>query len=590
MDDGVSVRVQSGRTTMDPPGPLPDVGLPGARTALTAGVRLTARAVELAELISHGRHGLVALPLLSLAADLRLLRKLQDPAWWPSWMDWVVDAADVGLRSALGAPDRPDELPSVVADVVPTGVLAGFQAAAGTTALPEVIGASPWPPSEPTAAGRAAARALGPLALAAVGHLVGARLGGRRARLVQFTQVAVVSTGLGVLLARHRDRLQAQVRDAYLARANGEIERARAAARINARTAPGPGHDFAKTLVALGRLGDAACEEAGRRALDTPRRLLEGRQDGATLRSVVGDLPVTPTDAGRVWIDAAELPRLRRELAEAEDEAIDGADQTLEVLEVRGGRVVLRWLGRTIVVRAEPPTVDDRFHPTTMAFAVGANYKLLPVLSGASALAVLPGVGADLIAAWHQRAPHPGDRGNWAPLAWSALATVTQTALTSTAGQTPGRTVGPPVPATANCTGAVLVWSSQWGRLDPAQRALVALPLACWVATMVRARPLGRPRWVIEAAYLAMPAVAAWRLTDRLDEEVDLVAASLHREIDGEAARAVAAAEDEVATEYREALAAARAALDRLGETIPDRLARHFGADCEQLEAWLADR
>lgn len=559
-------------------------GLASARRGLVAGVRLTARLVELIE--SDRRLVGRLLPIASLALDVHLLRRLRDPKWWPGWGQWLADAADVALRSATGAPPAA-VLSCAVADVIPTAVMAGIQATAGQRAVPLVAGAPPWPPRSAAEVGRMALRALGPSLSATVGYLAIEHLRGRRPQLVSIAQVGVVGTTLSVVVARHRDRVQRAEREAFAAVIDREVERQRTVTTFHERTAPSCAHDFAKVLVALGELGDDECAIAGRRVLDTPRTLVESLADtGCTLRSVLGDLPIDPPDAGRYWVPADAVGPLQARLAAAEDHAADGADTTVRVVEVTSSEIELEWLGSRIAIAREPSQVVRRFYPTSAAFVIGANYKLLPILSGSDARAAIAGACLDLSGAVVFRHALP-ERRQWLPLSWSIAATVFQTAYVRTSGTWEQRGLGPPIPATANCTGAALLWSSLWGRLDRTQRAAALIPLGCWLVTMLRARP-DQKRFAIELLYLLMPVLGAWRLTDRLDAEADALAVALHHELVDATERAHERAVADVRASQWEMLTLARQALERLGPDMPTATAHQLRAECDALERWLS--
>ncbi len=557
----------------------------GARWPLAAGVRLTSRVIEATEALSRGRPAALVLPAASLLSDARLLARLRDTDWWPSWQEWAMDGVEVGLRS-LFARDSADALPAVVADLMSTGVMAGFQATAGTEAVPVPTGATEWPPQRLRDALAKAVHGLAPLALAITGHVVGERARGRRPALKNFAHIAVICTGTSVLAARYRDHVQRRARHLLDTRLDDEISREQHVTLTNARTAPTPGHDFAKTLVALGQLGDDACANAGRRAMDTPRRLVQRRTDGTTLRTVIGDLPVYPPDAGRMWIPSDQVRSLKRQMSAAESAAPDGSNQRLEVLETSFRRTRLEWLGQEICVETDPPTIEERFHLVTLAFMIGASYKVLPMVTGTAIQRVLPGVAMDVVAAWVNRHPQTDPRSS-APVMWAVASTLVQTVLNSSVPSHHGDQPEPLIAATANCTGAAMLWATQWDRLDAHLRALAVVPVACWTYTMSRARPQSWQRWMTELCYVMMPALATWQLSDRLDAEAALLNSSQLAVFTTRAARARQSTEAQVLAEYRAGLGLARDAIDRLGGSAPKRLLDHLTADCDELEAWL---
>lgn len=566
-------------------------GMAGSRRGMTAAIRLLSRAFDVLSVLEGGRPSEVVLPVLGGLGDVRLALRLRETTWWPGAAEWITDGIDVALRIRAGGGRPGAALPALVADLVPTSIMAAYQQGAGLEAVPVADPTVAFPPRSALDWVGKATRATAPTLVGLVAVSIGARPSDRPRLRRDVLVIGGAASALTMLGVRYRARLQAMSRRTWQQRAAVHVEAERRAARLDARTAQTVGHGFAKTLVALGELGDAAAGHVGRTAMDEPRRLLEGASEGAVLRSVVGGLRIEPPDAARLWVPEDQAAHLRTQMAEAEARATDGAEQTLHVVEVTAGRTRLRWLDQDLELVNEPPVLAMRLYPTLPALAIAAHYKLVPFLGGTVTLAACAGPALlDLLTLARFRQP-PTDDELGLLLGRAAASTTLACLLFSLPPMVRHDELGRRQTHQTSATiGLVTVVASHWSRLSPRQRLTLPAAGLLWAVTLRSGGPLPLTRWLGEAAFLAMPLIATWRMTDRLDEEASVLQRSLQRDFERQLVAARSAAEQEILADYANELGVADAALARLGDAVPARLRLLLEHDCDELRTWLADR
>lgn len=566
-------------------------GMAGSRRGMTVAIRLLSRAFDVLSVLEVGRPAEFVLPLLGGLSDLRLVRRLRSPTWWPGVGEWALDGLDLAVRIRAGSGRPGAALPALVADLVPTSIMAAYQQGAGLEAVPVADPTVAYPPQGWRGWAMLSARAAAP-SLVSVAAATLAAPRHDRPRLRRDTLViGGAASALTMVGVRYRAHLQATSRRTWNDRAAAHVAAEHQTAQIEARTADSVGHGFAKTLIALGELGDPTAAWFGRLAMDAPRRLLEQATDGEVLRFVVGDLRVEPPDAARLWVPSDQVPHFRAQMAAAEAIAPDGADQTLRVEEVTAGRTRLRWLGQDLELVNEPPLLAERLYPTLPALAIAAHYKLVPYFGGTvpfSACAV-PAL-LDLAALLRFRRP-PSDT-EIGLLVGCATASTTMACLVFALPSLLrhdelGRRQTHQTSATI---GLVTVVASHWTRLSARHRLVLPAAGLLWATSLRLGGPLPATRWLGEAAFLAMPLVATWRMTDRLDEEASLLQRALQADFQRDLVAARVSAEAEILAGYAEELRVADAALTRLGDEVPTRLRALLEADCDELRRWLAER
>ncbi len=590
-------------TALRPPpageGPVRSTGAPpgsmaSGRVLLTAAMRMLGHGSLIVRCVAERRYGRAALlGGASLAADAVVCRRLSDPAYLPGWAETVIDAIDAAAWVWLG-PQSPNTLnQALFSTTVASGIQAGFRAAAGTDAVPVYDPTKPWPPPTPAAwvtrlAG-AALPVVAPWATAVATERRRTRRAGDRWAITALASGTAAVT-LAALGARHRARLHSSTRRLWLERTRIQISRERETARANLATSSTPGHDFKKTLFALGLYGSDEALHAARAQGARPAETLAG-QPGKTLREVVGSLAITPLDAQRLWIVDEDEARIRTFLDEATTGAADGATQVIDVKRPSPYELELGYLGTRLVLRNEPPPLLARFYPTAPALVISAFWKasaLLPEWRGLPAPVALTGAATDLalgLRHW-QRPPTDSELRTIHAVAFANA--LVGLALSATR-LSPERTAtgNPALAGNPYLMGLSMLTVSHWSRLDQPQRRALGLAYAAWFVTGQLRRPVPALHVTAELLTILTAFVPAWDLVGRLEGEVALLQGELQADFRHRCDIARAAALTEEFDEFRRQLDIARRALHDLADSLDDETARQLTAECDELERWL---
>ncbi len=562
------------------------------RVELSLGVRLLwhgATAIAAHRAKPRWRHTVML--AASVALDLHLTRRLRDPAHHPGAREVLLESLDAAMWGPDFGPVPLAPGPVLIADAVPSSIIAGYRVAAGQRALPVYDAGLAYPPTDLRSGVRSAAILLAPV----IAPFVAVAAARRRKQqptapfLLVWPTTGALVTIIGV---RHRDRLQTWSREEWERRAAVQVQRERAAARVDAATATNPGHDFKKTLFALGCYGSERAAEAARTAGAHPGHTLAALTGGQTLRSAVGDLRVEPPELGRMWLDEAQVRSVREFLERAEHNAQDGADQVLRVRVVDTRSTELVHLGSRLVLTSQPPPLLGRLYPTSGAFLISIVfiiYNLLPAIREVPRTAILAAsaVYAGGAARFWRRPPDDDELGLVVSLASAAflVGCVASAGPWASTENFEGREA---IPISGFARGYLLLLGSHWGRLSPTQRLLFPGALATSAAvTLVRKPDRNLLDLLGSTLDMVSAAAAAWRTTDRLDAEVRFMESELQAGFVDVAERARIG---EYAAERRHIaaqLAIAREALADLGDSLPDDARAELTADCDALERWL---
>lgn len=529
----------------------------------------------------------------SLAVDGLVSLRLTEATHMPGWVETLIDAADAAAWVRFG-PRSPNTLSQALfSTTVASGVQSGFRAAAGTDAIPVYDPTRPWPPPTPASwvrrIGGAALPVLVPWAVAVA--TARARRGHAERRDTSTAlATGIASVSLAVLGARHRARLHETTRQIWFERTNAQIDRERDSARANLATSSSPGHDFKKTLFALGLYGSDEALQAARAQGARPAQTLASGT-GRTLREVTGSLPIEPLDAQRLWVPAQDEGQIVEFLDRATDSAADGARQVLEVTRPSPYETELRYLGARLILRNDPPPLLARFYPTAPALFISAFWKasaMLPEWRGLPPPIALAGALTDIALGVHHWQRPPTDR---------QLRTVHAVALTnamiglalSGTRLSPERTAtgNPALAGNPYLMGMSLLTVSHWSRLGPAQRASLAVACLAWLATGQIRRPVPALHVSAELLTILTAFVPVWGLLGRLEGEAallqDQLQADFRRRCELARSDALAAELDE----FRHQLTIARRALSDLSDALDGPTATQLTAECDQLEQWL---
>jgi hypothetical protein len=563
---------------------------PDVRIQLTLGLRAVNHVVLAVRAVgrpgSRGRSlGWLAAGAASLAADLALARRLRDPGYLPGWPQWLLGWVDTAVW-AHATDSRMDVMPLVVANGLTSAAEAGMDGFAGTTAIPVYNPDRPWPPA---GAGDAARRGARVVATATVPVLITGIV--RRRRGLPPASEHLLWSGVGAALGiygiRHRDRLHRAERRRWQARTAAQVDQELDAARATLALMSSPGHDFKKTLFALGFHGSKAALEEAYAQTDHPSQLF-GHTGGQTLFQVTRPHRLIPAEAATRWLSNRQADEVDTFLSAAEDRAVEGADQSVRVVGLTADETVIEYLGQRLVLRNEPPPLSARLRLTSFLLAAGAFHALdtvffreLPWQLVAPSVAVL-GTGA-----WRfwRRPPAPDELGavlwiSTAATAWGMAASASRRVpLVAPFGH-------PADPAAAFAKAYLYVLAAHWSRLSPAQRLLLPATLAGWVGANLR-RSRTPAQLIVGFLELLVGVVCAWRGNDLLDGEAVLLERELQDEFTRACERARRRATGEELDRYRHQLDVARGALRELAAQLTPAEHRELEHDCDELARWL---
>jgi hypothetical protein len=558
------------------------------RVKLTFGVRAVNHAVLAVQAVGlHGRSkGWLAAGAASIGVDGVLARLLDDPTYLPSWPQWIIEWLD-GVVWACATESRSDVMFLLTGMAMPTVTATTVEALAGTTAVPVLNPAKPWPPTNGAdAAGRIVritAVTLVPLAIA-----VGVRRrrglpGGAENILWNLSTAGIAAFG-----ARHRDRLHRDERRRWAERTAAQVSQERAAAQAALATTSSPGHDFKKTLFALGLYGSAGAMAEARAQTEHPAHVLE-QLGGRTLFEVTRSTRIVPPEAGTQWLTVAQARRVQDFLRTAEEAAVDGADQSIRVNRADPHEIAISYLGHRLRLRNDPPPLRARLDPSSVTLAIAAFMAADTALLGELPVpAVVPSVGLLLWCARRFRRRAPSASELRLILACCTVSTALGFAASASRW---ARLVTPlgdrSVPAGSFAKGFLVVLGAHWSRFGTGRRLLVPAICAGWLAATVHRAPRRRAELLAGGLDLLQALAATWRLSDLVDSEAN----HLERVLQGEFSLACEQARDQAVGEeldrYARQLAVARQAIAELDGDLDPALVTQLEQDCQQVEAWL---
>jgi hypothetical protein len=522
----------------------------------------------------------------SAAIDATLARLLADPDYLPGWRQRLVEWLDTGLW-AFTTDDHHDVVPLLSSGAMPATMETAFGVAAGDQALPVYDPRRPWPPED----GADAARRVGQLLAAGVvpvGVVAAVRRGRRLpdsgAKHVVWMVAAFALTAAG---ARHRERLHRAERRRWSERTASQVGFEFDATQASLAMRSSPGHDFKKTLVALGLYGSARAAAEAHGQADRPRALT-ARLDGATLFDVTRSTRLHPPEAATLWLSPAQARVVNDFLARAEEEAVDGADHRIRVTRPSARETLIDHLGLQLRLRNDPPPLRARLYPTSptlllAAFQAGDN----AILGGLPAWAVAaPSALLALMARRYWHRPPDDDELDRLVLGVTASAAMGFAVCASPVADDARGSF----PANPFAKGSLTVLGAHWGRLAPRHKAAAALILAGWAAASVHRRRRDPAELVVAALDLLQAVAAAWRHTDLVDAEAHHLEAALQAEFTSACDAARREATRTELDRYRVQLDLARdeiAALASRGGLDP-AVRAGLEDDCDELARWLA--
>jgi hypothetical protein len=567
-------------------------GLGGARVTITAASKLGSHFDLVVQVLAKKRsRWWLAAGAASLAADVALIRKLADVDYRPGILSLAADALDASVWG-IGAGPLPNAIAAVmVANALPSAIEAGFRFTAGTSALPVYDDRSPFPPRNIRESLPGLARLAGTITIPFVSTRLARRAVGYRTGPYNVAW-GVAGATVGVVAARHRHLLQAQAKDTWLDRASERVGLERASARFQLMASSSPGHDFKKTLFALGLLGS---DEAMRAALE------QGSRPGSVLRSMV-DRPLAEV-AYRIPIDPPEqsLRLLTKEQASAVEEflraavetAADGGDQVIRVDELRGFAVRLRYLESELILHDEPPRFVARLNPTAVAMCAAALLTAIeagsPIGQSQSPLIMGPLLALELINlanAW-SRPPTDDSVGGVIRLALVGCAVGVVAAGTRSAALT-DRDGANAYPAFHSLRDLLMVMLPNWDLLRSKHKRIAGAMVAGALGASVFRRRHSGVDWLDLVAEFSIVtnAFSVFKLSSRVEEEGQLLEDTMFAWYASEVQSARRSGQEEELATYAEHLDLARRSLGQLTDLNPeDRYALEL--DCQVLAEWL---
>lgn len=506
----------------------------------------------------------------------------------------LLDTAESAVWTALAGPSPDATYWTQQAHVVPPAMEWGYRTGAGDRAVPVVDPPRPFPPRGPALARAAAELAATTIAPLGVHLAIRTR---RRWGWQPFELHTVAFTAVGPFwMGRYRERIQGQARAEWWERAEVEVARDLERARASSAVRASPGHDFKKNLTTLGWNGSEACMVAAHQQADRPRRHAS-RADGTTLFGAALGIPVEPPDRRGVWISDEQRRVLDRFVDEVDAELEMAPPRPrIDVLEVDGPTVRLRYRGRHIDLVNPPPRPETALDPVVPTLAVGIIWKLISStsvghrwhrghLAASIGLDVLNAIVYDR--ARRAQAPH-----RFRVVVGSAIVSAAVAGIGIARSRVPtrdgnGRDLFVGSYAAYPVLGLV---GACWDQLDRRTRAVALISAVTqWWVVANRGRQRQPTRVLAEAIALWQAVVAPQGLTSRVAAEAsyleDLLQADFQRRV--RQAR-VQAADDELAA-FRTQLELVESELDRLRDAIDPDLAEQVARQCGELRAWLDD-
>jgi hypothetical protein len=526
---------------------------------------------------------------VSIGADAVLSRMLDDPRYIPGWGQWALEWIDCGIWA--GATEaRDDVVPLLSCAAVPSTIISTFDAFAGTRALPVYNPGRPWPPA---GADDALRRGLHIVVTTAVPVVIASIVRKRRGLPTGAENViwTVAGASLAAFGARHRDRLHRGERQRWAQRTEAQVRQEFRVAEAELATSSTPGHDFKKTLFALGLYGsDEAMIEASRQAV-RPQLLLQDL-GGLTLFEVTRSTRITPPDAATLWVTPVQADRIRAFVRGAEDQAVDGADQSIRVRRPEANETIFEYLGQQLRLRNEPPPLRVRLDPSAILLALSAWLAIDTGIVRELPIAVtIPPAALLSAAAWRfwNRAPFDHEMSTLVRLS----STATAMGLVASASR-----LGPVVtplgysafPASSFAKGTLTVLGAHWGRLSPGQRLLLPVVFIAWAAACLYRSPRTAAQMLIGALDLVQGMGATWRLSDLVDGEATHLETALQAEFSRTCEQARLEATRHELHRYLSQLRIARRALATLEDELEPKIHDDLLRDCTELARWLLER
>lgn len=516
-------------------------------------------------------------------------------------MELLVNTVD-GAVWALLAPGHPIfARVGVIATVVPTALETGFRLGAGTEAVPVMQPPVPWTAAwDPPLPRLLSLRGTGWSSLTAkgiprpvpsrfarlaweVGRDVGPPLAamalarrshGQRLGIGTLGWVGFAFAG-GYALARSRDDAQRSTTVTWDERTKATIDEARVGSRVHAALVHNVATVDPKAM--LRHLAGAGSERAGRtldemRAIpvDTLRRF---ESHGTLLRQAAEKRPISPGREGTRWVQNVQVRQLRRAIERIDDSRGDeeSADDGLRVVHARGAELVVEYRGERITLTRAVPELILRLEPTLPALVLGATWTaitVLPSLGSAPVWAVVPALGLQGLAIRRLLDQEALARRCDRTTAW--LVAGSTVICDAAIGRFQRNVVDPGGAALCPGTGAtqtlVLLLACNWRDLRRDRLVLSGLAAAGWLFAIRKPTPRAARVYVVELAFLLMPAFA----TASVGADTRREAEALDEHLDRRLAERVDAAARTAATEELQTF------IDQI-QTVIDELPRHPG-------------
>jgi hypothetical protein len=559
------------------------------RVKATFGIKSVNHAVLAVRAVGlHGRsRGWLVAGAASIGFDAVLARLLNDPDYLPSWPQWMLEWLDGALWATVTESSN-DVMYLLTGAATPSVISATVEALAGTRAQPPLNPDRPWPPTDAGDALRRAGRVSATIGVPTLIAVVVRRRRGLPGGAENVFWI-LAAAGISAFGARLRDRLHAEERRRWADRTAAQVQQELAGAQAALATTSSPGHDFKKTLFALGLYGSEAAMAEARAQTERPAELLH-RLGGHTLFEITRSTRIVPTDASTLWLTDAQGRRVRGFLRDAEESAVDGADQTLRVERLQPREVTITYLGHRLRLRNDPPPLRARLDPTSVTLALAAFMAADTGMFGElPPIAVAPPVILLLWAAKRFFRRAPSEIELRVIMACCAVSTSIGFAAASSHWARLETRMNPrAMPAGSFAKGFFVVLGAHWSRFGPGRRLLPPLIVAGWAAASVRRAPR-RPAELLAGGLDLLQALSTtWRLSDLVDAEANHLEVVLQAEFSAACEAARRAATEEELGRYAHQLAVARGAIAELDGRLETTLVAQLEDDCRQVEQWLA--
>lgn len=579
---------------------LSSQGILGQRASIVRAVQVASHLYLLIRARAAGdrRRSVAAATAVSIAADLALAGWLDGHGRDPRWARTSADTAAAHLWARFVAPGDVLAARAVqIVTAVPHAIERGFRLRAGTVAVPVISNTEPYPPQ-----GRGAwSRQLG----AAVGSVTGPVLGAaatyyRRRQPLELNQVGwgAMALGLGGLLAQRREAFQERIKADWHRRTAPWLALERVAARVRVATASSQGHDFKKTLAALGQLGSASALEAAREQGDHPHVVLEHATDGATMWDVCHDLAVwpEPPSSWTTWLTDEQIDQLGRLVTAANADLGPGIDDevTLQVGAISGRGVQVRYRGRTASLVHSRPTAHARLDPVGLSLLLGGAWKALtPMMAGVEALPAGLAALVDLagFAVYASSPPDQDEATRVLGLAVGSTA-ILDAAIALGKSRETGASGEVAFGATPATQGLLFVIGRYGGALGRRGWWLTAGAFGLWGLGAARTAKRYPAAALAELCFLGMITGATVGLDERIEFEARLLEKRLDTTLDDDLDQARRTGAEQELERFQRHLALAEVELARLDAKAEPGMVDVFDRlrqDCDALRTWLKD-